>query len=111
MGVGRQKAERFVTLDMARVPEKPVKPNRPVLDAIVCALGLSLGLAVAFGREYKNNVVLGEWELPRDTVVLGRVPPVQPRGGRTSVLRRRKRAPGTEPWLAAKVPAGELRKV
>lgn len=75
----RQKAERFTVLDVARVPEKPSKPNRPLLYIVGVTLSLLLGTAVAFTRELKRNVVLGEWELPSDILVLGRVPKIDTR--------------------------------
>jgi polysaccharide biosynthesis transport protein len=70
----RQKSERFTLLDPARVPEKPVKPNRPLLYALGSLSGLVVGLAFGLGRELKQDVVLGEWELPPGIPVLGRLP-------------------------------------
>lgn len=69
----RQKAERFTVLDAARSPERPFKPNRQSLQLAACGLGFVLGVALAIGREVKKNVLLGEWELPADLYVLGRV--------------------------------------
>jgi len=89
-----QKAERFIIQDMARVPVKPLRPNRRMLFAAGWGLGLVLGLVVAFGWEFKKNVVLGEWELPPDLVVLGRVPVIRPgKPGKLSI-------PGTAPARA-----------
>lgn len=70
----RQKSERFTLLDPAVVPGKPFKPNRPLLDALGAVFGLLLATGFAVGKEMKNNVLLGEWELPKDVPVLGRVP-------------------------------------
>ena len=69
-----QKAERFVMLDVARVPEKPTSPNRPVflVGGVLFSLMLSAGIALLL--EARRNVFLGEWELPAGTVVVGRVP-------------------------------------
>ena len=69
-----QKAERFVMLDMARVPEKPTSPNRPVFMTGGVLLSLALAAGIAFLLETRRNVFLGEWELPAGTVVVGRVP-------------------------------------
>ncbi|MGC9948447.1 MAG: Wzz/FepE/Etk N-terminal domain-containing protein [Bryobacteraceae bacterium] len=69
-----QKAERFVMLDVARVPEKPASPNLPVFMAGGVLLSLALAAGIAFLLETGRNVFLGEWELPAGTVVLGRVP-------------------------------------
>ena len=70
----RQKSERFTVLDPAHTPEKPIKPNRPVLYMLSWAGALAIGLAFGLGREFKQDVLLGEWELPKDLMVLGRLP-------------------------------------
>jgi succinoglycan biosynthesis transport protein ExoP len=70
----RQKSERFTILDPARVPEKPFKPNRPLLAGLGTLVSLGLGLGLAFGLELPKNALLGEWELPEGTAVLGRIP-------------------------------------
>jgi uncharacterized protein involved in exopolysaccharide biosynthesis len=72
----RQKAERFVMLEMARKPERPIKPNRPILYAAGTIVCLVLAMAAAIGSELKKGILLGEWELPAGVVVLGRVPPI-----------------------------------
>jgi len=69
-----QKAERFVMLDAARVPEKPTSPNRPVFLMGGVLVSLALAAGIAFLLETRRNVFLGEWELPAGTVVVGRVP-------------------------------------
>jgi succinoglycan biosynthesis transport protein ExoP len=69
-----QKAERFVMLDVAEVPEKPASPNRPVLMGGGTMLSLLLAAGIAFLLELKRNVFLGEWELPAGIVVAGRTP-------------------------------------
>jgi uncharacterized protein involved in exopolysaccharide biosynthesis len=69
-----QKAERFVMLDEARVPEKPIRPKRVMLTAAGSIFSLMLAAALMFLIELKKDVLLGEWELPAGTVVLGRVP-------------------------------------
>jgi hypothetical protein len=73
----RQKAERFTILDPARVPEKPAKPNRPVFYPVSVLAALIVGIASGCAREWKKNVILGEWELPSGVEVLGRIPPVK----------------------------------
>jgi polysaccharide biosynthesis transport protein len=69
-----QKAERFVMLDVARVPEKPTSPNRPVFMTGGVLLSLAMAAGIAFLLETRRNVFLGEWELPAGTVVVGRLP-------------------------------------
>jgi polysaccharide chain length determinant protein (PEP-CTERM system associated) len=70
----RQKAERFIMLDLARTPEKPIQPKRELLSAGGSVLGLVLGLALALMIDLRKGVLLGEWELPGNVVVLGRIP-------------------------------------
>lgn len=69
-----QKAERFVMLDEARVPEKPVRPRRMLLTAAGTLFSLIFAAAFMFLIELKRDVLLGEWELPAGTIVFGRVP-------------------------------------
>ena len=73
----RQKSERFTLLDPPRVPEKPAKPNRPLFGGIGSAVALALGLILGLGIEFRKGCVLGEWELPKGTVILGRVPYIE----------------------------------
>jgi len=77
----RQQSERFTVLDRARVPEKPIKPKRPLLYAGAAALGLALALVLGFSAELRRNVVLGEWELPPGTPILARLPYIEVTAG------------------------------
>jgi capsular polysaccharide biosynthesis protein len=63
----------FQMLDPARTPEEPVKPKRSLLALGGSMFGLILGLVVAVALEMRKQVVLGEWELPPGTPVLGRI--------------------------------------
>jgi polysaccharide chain length determinant protein (PEP-CTERM system associated) len=72
-----KKSERFNIIDPARVPQKPFKPKRAILTGVGSAAGLALGLLLGFGLEYRKHKLLGEWELPLGTVILGRVPVIQ----------------------------------
>jgi polysaccharide chain length determinant protein (PEP-CTERM system associated) len=74
----RQKAERFTVIDAARVPQKPVRPNRPLWYSLGGCFGLLFGLSVAMAFEYQTNTLLGEWELPKGVPVLARVPRIKP---------------------------------
>ncbi|MBK9170121.1 MAG: hypothetical protein IPM24_22030 [Bryobacterales bacterium] len=72
----RQQSERFTILDLAHVPEKPVKPNRRVLAAGGCLASLLFALFLGIGRELRNGKVLGEWEFDDEHPILGRVPAI-----------------------------------
>ena len=69
----RQQSERFVVLDRAQLPEKPIRPKRPALYAGGTAAALLLALFVP----EKDDVLLGEWELPPGTPVLARLPYIE----------------------------------
>jgi uncharacterized protein involved in exopolysaccharide biosynthesis len=73
----RQQSERFVVLDRAQLPEKPIKPKRPALYAGGMVAALLLALLAGFAAELRQNVLLGEWELPPDTPVLARLPHIE----------------------------------
>jgi polysaccharide chain length determinant protein (PEP-CTERM system associated) len=46
-----QKLDRFIVLDPARVPSKPTRPNRAILNGAGLVLGLAMGLIIAVARE------------------------------------------------------------
>jgi uncharacterized protein involved in exopolysaccharide biosynthesis len=74
----RQKAERFVPLEIARVPEKPIKPKRQLLAAGAGLFALALSMALGAALEFRKGVLLGEWELPGSVTILGRIPLMAP---------------------------------
>jgi uncharacterized protein involved in exopolysaccharide biosynthesis len=47
----KQQGEQFRILDPARIPEKPVKPNRESMLAMGAFFGLAIGLGLAWFRE------------------------------------------------------------
>jgi polysaccharide biosynthesis transport protein len=69
----RQKSEQFTILHPARIPEKAISPNRPLLAGAGSVLALFLSAGFWLLLEMRKNKFLGEWELPEGTVVLGRV--------------------------------------
>ena len=75
----RQQSERFIVLDRAQLPAKPIKPNRPQLYGIGSGVGLLLALVFGVLAELRRNVLLGEWELPPDVPVLARLPHIEAR--------------------------------
>lgn len=83
----RQKSERFTLLDPPRIPEKPFKPNRPLYGCIGSLASLGLGILLGIALELRENTLLGEWELPKEIPVLGRLPHIdlsvadKPKGG------------------------------
>lgn len=95
----RQKAERFTLLEAARVPEQPVRPNRPLWLTLGILFSLVLGIAVALAIELPGGTILGEWELPSHVAILGRVPMLAAGvGGHPATQVRRRRR-----WLTAAV--------
>jgi succinoglycan biosynthesis transport protein ExoP len=94
-----QKSERFTVLDSARIPEKPVRPDRTVLSGAGWLIGLVLSIGAAFAVELRRNVLLGEWELPEGTPVLGRVPRIDLR---PQDARRTKKRDPASPLLSGR---------
>jgi polysaccharide chain length determinant protein (PEP-CTERM system associated) len=97
-----QKGERLVILDSPRVPSKPIKPKREMLISMGVAGGLAIGMLMGFGIELRRGVMLGEWELPEGSTVLGRIPPVK-----LAVAKRKHGFTPTEskraPWPKARI--------
>lgn len=50
-----QIGEQFKVLDPARMPEKPISPDRPRLYAFGAALGLAIGVALAAFLEFRDT--------------------------------------------------------
>jgi succinoglycan biosynthesis transport protein ExoP len=70
----RQQSERFTVVDRAQVPEKPIKPNKSLIYSLGSAAALMLALLLGMAAELRQDVLLGEWELPEGTPVLARLP-------------------------------------
>jgi polysaccharide chain length determinant protein (PEP-CTERM system associated) len=51
----RQIGEQFKLIDAARLPERPISPNRPRLNMMGAMIGLALGLALIGLIEYRNT--------------------------------------------------------
>jgi protein tyrosine kinase modulator len=68
-----QRSERFTVADPARVPDKEIRPRRAMLSGAAGALALVLGFVLAMAIEFKKGTILGEWELPAGTPVIGRI--------------------------------------
>jgi uncharacterized protein involved in exopolysaccharide biosynthesis len=76
----RESSERLTVIDFARVPSKPVWPPREAFAGGAALGSLVLACILGFVMELKRNVVLGEWEMPADVPVLGRIPVIVPDG-------------------------------
>ena len=50
----RQSGEQFKLVDPARLPEKPISPNRPLINLFGIVCGLGLGLALIALLEYRD---------------------------------------------------------
>jgi len=72
----RQQGERFTMIDPAQVPVKPFAPDRPTWAGVSCGFSLLLAVIAGLAREMKRNVLLGEWELPPEITILGRISPI-----------------------------------
>jgi uncharacterized protein involved in exopolysaccharide biosynthesis len=72
----RQAGEQFKVLDAARVPEKPLKPNRPLLCGGALILGLALGIGLGGVREFADSSLRTEDDVLRglELPVLALVP-------------------------------------
>ena len=73
-----QMGERFTLIDPARLPEKPIKPNVPVILMIGLILGIGSGVGVTSLRELTDNSVRHVKDLTRhvDAPVLGALPEI-----------------------------------
>ena len=62
----KQQGEQFKILDLARYPEKPVKPDRGRILLLGAFFGLAAGLGLAWFRETLNQSFHSEEELEAD---------------------------------------------
>lgn len=70
----KHQAETFTILEEARIPEKPVRPRKALLIGGGSLAGLAVGLMIGLALELKQDVLLGEWELPAGVDIVARVP-------------------------------------
>lgn len=87
----RQIGESFKILDGARLPEKPVSPDRMKMNLMGAAAGLALGLGLVFLLEYRDTSVKSEADVLVSLAlpVLALVPAIETRN--ESHMRRRRR--------------------
>jgi polysaccharide chain length determinant protein (PEP-CTERM system associated) len=83
-----QKGERFTLIDPARLPEKPIKPNRLAILLIGIVLGVGAGVGTASLREFADHSVRTAEGLSAATAfpVLASIPEIITR---RDVIRRR----------------------
>lgn len=86
----RQAGEQFKVLDGARVPEKPVSPNRPAIAGSAAVFGLVLGLVLGGVREISDRSLRTEEDVLQglSLPVLALVPTVMTTIDRTRARRR-----------------------
>jgi len=76
----KQQAERFVVLDSARTPEKPVKPKRVPIYAGVVLGSFLLPVGMILVKELLSGAIKSEMQLkellPPKVPVLGTIPPI-----------------------------------
>ena len=91
----RQIGERFRTLDQARFPEKPISPNRPLINLAGALAGLVVGLCLVGLKEYKDDSFHTDEEVLKvlSLPVIATVP-VMPSAAERRATRRRG-------WMAA----------
>jgi len=76
----KQQAERFMVLDLASTPEKPIKPKRLPLIAAAVAISVLLSAACVIGMGLIKGAVQSESDLktmlPPRLPILGTIPPI-----------------------------------
>ncbi|HYN09260.1 MAG TPA: GNVR domain-containing protein [Vicinamibacterales bacterium] len=87
----RQIGEQFRLLDPARLPERPTKPNRPLINMMGIAAGLGVGLALVGFLEFRDSTFKTDDEVSAILTlpVLAVVPLMQSDEDRTRATRRR----------------------
>ena len=73
----RQKPDSFSVLEPARVPQRPLRPNRNVLNALGSALALLLGVGVRLRDPTEKGSSSRGMGTPEEVVILGRVPRIR----------------------------------
>ena len=87
----RQIGEQFKILDPARMPEKPISPDRPRLYLIAILAAIAIGLGLAATAEYFDRTLRTEADVRAalNLMVLATVPTMRDAAVMTSRWRRR----------------------
>ena len=72
----RAKGEQFRILDPASLPEKPSKPNLPLINGMGILGGLSVGIGLGFLQEFRDRSIHGEKDITHyvPSMLLGCMP-------------------------------------
>jgi polysaccharide chain length determinant protein (PEP-CTERM system associated) len=87
----RQIGEQFKIVDPARVPERPVSPNRPLLYTLAIFAALAIGAGLAAAAEYFDRSIRNEADVRAalNLMVLATVPSIRDAAAAARRLRRR----------------------
>ena len=104
----RQKGERFVVLDPAVTPEKPSKPNRPLLNAVGALAGLILGLVFAMSPEIFGMTIIGPQDLTATSylTILEIIPVIKTRSD--EIVRKRRMILAAASAVVTTIAAGAI---
>ncbi|MCU7491703.1 MAG: polysaccharide biosynthesis tyrosine autokinase [Ignavibacteria bacterium] len=74
----QSKPGNVLIVDPGRIPEKPAKPNRPLIVLIGLVLGVGMGVGFAFVRNYFDNTIKTPEDIERRNVnVLAWIPKIE----------------------------------
>ena len=88
----RQIGEQFKIVDAARLPERPISPDRPRLIGMGAVIGLGIGLALVGLLEYRDSTLKTEPDVVASLAlpVLALIPAMVTRAEERSRTRRRR---------------------
>ncbi|MGE5354593.1 MAG: GumC family protein [Acidobacteriota bacterium] len=74
----QSKPGNVLIVDPGRIPEKPAKPNRPLIVLIGLVLGVGMGVGFAFVRNYFDNTIKTPEDIERRNInVLAWIPKIE----------------------------------
>jgi uncharacterized protein involved in exopolysaccharide biosynthesis len=77
----KQQAERFTVLDVAEVPEKPIRPRRKLLILLSSSVAFGLSIFCVLAKDRINPAVNTEMELntllPKGARIMGLIPRIE----------------------------------